>query len=171
MNQVLSGVLKDIGKLDEVLGDLWEAKRGRQTIKNGLVRERGEQEAKKFAAGQDLVLRMLQGRKSGEGRGSLGEDIMPTQRSRLNVSDGIHIIGSAIRESESARFTLVEKRLALEREKMERHGKARKAEREACTEELCAYRATMDCVISQNSEKMKTVLGPLEALVEKRRAD
>ena len=62
-DSVHSGVGGEIGELDELLGDILKAKRDLGARKDGHMKERADQERQKIAAGQDLVLNALRGKK------------------------------------------------------------------------------------------------------------
>ena len=59
---VRPGVGSEIRELDELLGDILEAKRDLGARKDGDMKKRADQERQKIAAGQDLVPNGLRGK-------------------------------------------------------------------------------------------------------------
>ena len=154
----MSGVGGEIGELEELLSDILEAKK--------------DLEAKKEAAGRELVLSALQEKK----RGAIpisSDDKTPKKKRRADVGDGKVEIGIVLRESESARFSLEKEKLKFEREKLaldNEHRVADRAEREKerdqRAEEMLSYQKSLQSIVQENGKQVQSVMSLVTHLLQ-----
>ena len=100
----LSGVNGKIGELEDLLSDMLEARRDRDAKKDVVANERADQEQKKIAAGNAMVLDASQGNER-KRNCSLDEETT-TKKRRVDLGDDMAQIGLTLRESEASRVEL-----------------------------------------------------------------
>lgn len=176
-DQNMSGTGGEVGELDQLLGDMLEAKKDKEATKDGDAKEKSDQEAKKLAAGKELVLLSLK-RKERRSRSDDEDGDSPKKRRKLDLTDGMQELGAALKESESSRFALEKEKLELEKVKLDREAEERAAERaeraqerEQRKEELHAYRDTMEKMMKSSNQQMESVLGFVGTLLQQNKRD
>lgn len=172
-----SGTGGEIGEMDNLMGEMSQARKDADAAKNRSSEERTAQEEKKLAAGQLMILNSLKGKerkRNASDDGSSGTPPTP-KRVRRDDDDGLKAIGEAVRASDASRLeverskiTLERERLVLEKEERSADREERKEEREERVAEMRAQRDMMVGMTSQNATQMQSLMSLVKSVLEKK---
>lgn len=172
-----SGTGGEISEMDNLLGEMAQARKDADAAKHRSFAERSAQEEKKLAAGQLIILNSLKGK---ERKGSSSDDgseskSPPLKKVRRDDDDGLKAIGEAVRASDASRLEVERSKVCLERERLlvekdERSAdrEERKEEREERVAEMRAQRDMMISITSQNATQMQSLMSLVQSLLEKK---